>query len=120
MMKLFPSLPGAGEYFSDQSEKAMIFMPFFDQLTEYAEKRFQRGKFACQESIPINEEQCGLHWREATRFFSFVIEHCPFTTLSVESLERLKTMHRTNRSKTEFISRTRLFELADYLNKPHL
>lgn len=120
MMEMFAKLPGAKTSFPDEKDKALIFLPFFDQLTEYAEKKFQRGKFSCQSAMSVNEEQCSLHWREANRLFSFIVEFSPFRTLSLEALERLKTIYNTNRSPQEFISKARLFELSNHINKPHL
>jgi hypothetical protein len=120
LMELYPQLPGTPDYFSNDPEKAKLFLPFFDQLSLYAQRRFEAGKFACQQAFPIDVEKCSPNWREATRFYQFIAKNSPFRTLSRESVKKLKVISQTSIDEQGFIGKAELLSLIDQMEKPHL
>jgi len=120
LMGIFPKIPGSKVHFENDYSKARLFFPFFDQLTNYADRRFERGRYACQEALAFDQDSCLQHWREATQVYRYVARFAPFSILVRNSLERLQEIQKNKVIDYPFISRSELLELIDESSRPFL
>ncbi len=118
LLSLYPKLPGSSQNWISKPKKARLFFPFFDQLVNFANKRFHRGEPSCTQPLSTQREECVKAWSEATRFYQYVAHHAPFTLLAQESLKKLKRIQNTSVVDFPFISKAKLLKLTDKAEKP--
>lgn len=120
LMGVYPQIPGSKNYFENDQQLASIVFPFFDQLINYADRRYERGKHACQDPLANEKESCLQHWREATHIYRYVAQYSPHTVTTSKAINRLQEMQNKQVIDYPFISRAELLELQDSSSKPHL
>ncbi|MCO4781236.1 MAG: hypothetical protein KC646_02855 [Candidatus Cloacimonetes bacterium] len=120
LIKVYPKLPGASEFFKKNPKKAQIFFHFFDQLNNYAQRNYERGKYACQVALPINTEACDSHWTEATRIYKYVAKHTPFSLFAKEAIDRLSHIEKNRAIDKQFITKSELYSYIDNVLRPLL
>ena len=120
LMDVYPKIPGASSFFSDDPQRAKLIFPFFDQLINYANRRYQRGKHACQDPLSTDRESCLQHWREASDIYRYVARHSPHSVMTQKALNQLSSIDKNKLIDYPFISKPELLELMDKSIKPHL
>lgn len=120
LIKVYPKLPGADSFFNKSPQKAKIFFHFFDQLNNYAQRNYERGKYACQVALPINTRACDSHWSEATRIYKYVAQHTPFSLFAKESINRLTYIEKNRAIDKQFITKSELYQYIDNVVRPLL
>lgn len=120
LMSVYPKIPGSLDYFASDRQRANLVFPFFDQLINYAERRFERGRYACQDPLVTDKEACLQHWREATQIYQYVAKYSPHSVTTSKAIERLQEIQNKQVIDYPFINKSELLELIDYSRKPHL
>lgn len=120
LIKVYPQLPEASNFFGKNPHKAKIFFHFFDQLNNYAQRNYERGKYACQVALPINTEACNSHWTEATRIYKYIAQHTPFSLFAKEAIDRLTYIEKNRAIDKQFITKSELYEYIDNVIRPLL
>ena len=96
-----------------------LFFPFFNQLTDYAESRFERGRYACIESSPIDKFSCIESWKDATYFYSYIARWTPFTTFAKEAVKKIKFIIDSEVVNYKFFEKYELLKITDTIKRPH-
>lgn len=120
LMSIYPKIAGSKDYFASDPQRANLVFPFFDQLINYAERRFERGRNACQDPIVNDKEVCLQHWREATQIYQYVAKFSPHSVTTSKAIERLQEIHNNQVLDYPFINQSELLDLIDESRKPHL
>ena len=120
LMEVYPKIPGAINYFAQDTQRATLIFPFFDQLINYADRRYERGKFACQDPLSSDRETCLQHWREASDIYRYIARYSPHSVITRKAVDKLSIIQKNKIIDYPFISRAELLELADKSSKPHL
>ena len=120
LMEVYPKIPGANNFFANDPQRASLIFPFFDQLINYANRRFERGKHACQDPLVTDRESCLQHWREASNIYRYVARYSPQSVITSKALDQLSFIQKNKIIDYPFISKSELLELIDKSDKPHL
>tara|TARA_Y100000589_G_scaffold297890_1_gene305986 strand:- start:2214 stop:3605 length:1392 start_codon:yes stop_codon:yes gene_type:complete len=120
LMEVYPKIPGARSYFDEDIQRANLIFPFFDQLINYANRRYERGKHACQDPLANDRDTCLQHWREASDIYRYVARYSPHSVITRKALDQLSTIQTNKIIDYPFISKAELLELIDKSKKPHL
>ncbi|MEE2925077.1 MAG: hypothetical protein VX619_09895 [bacterium] len=120
LMEVYPKIPEAKNFFSDDPQRANLIFPFFDQLINYGNRRYERGKHACQDPLITDRESCLQHWREASDIYRYVARYSPHKVITEKAVSQLSLIQKNKIIDYPFITRPELLELIDKSNKPHL
>jgi len=120
LMEVYPKIPGAKNFFSHDPERAKLIFPFFDQLINYGNRRYERGKHACQDPLITDRESCLQHWREASDIYRYVAKYSPHSVITGKAVSQLSLIQKNKSIDYPFISKAELLDLIDKSNKPHL
>ena len=82
-------IPEAKNFFSDDPQRANLIFPFFDQLINYGNRRYERGKHACQDPLITDRESCLQHWREASDIYRYVARYSPHKVITEKAVSQL-------------------------------